>query len=157
MKPQDKNATLPGWGEWGGEDEQLGEKHKGKVAELELKRNIGKATLMNARADSKLSHVIINHDVDLVPSKHMLHMVPRPFADAGEFQRSMRQPIGPEWNTAKTFNAGVQPKVMTKAGVVIDPVDAVSGLRKTAKTSRRKGDKAAKAKKAPAKKADKAE
>lgn len=31
MKPKDKNATLPGWGEWGGENERLNTRHKAKV------------------------------------------------------------------------------------------------------------------------------
>jgi U3 small nucleolar RNA-associated protein 14 len=140
MKPEDPNASLPGWGEWGGNDAKLNQRHKDKVAAADLKRRMERSTLLGARADAHLDNVIINHDVDLVPGKYQLHMVPRPFASATEFHRSMRQPVGPEWTTPQSFKRQIAPKVMAKSGVVIDPVDNNTGLRKKSKTSMKKKD-----------------
>lgn len=138
MKPEDANASLPGWGEWGGEHERLNVQHQTRVAELALKRNIERTALARARADAGLDHAIINHEVSLVPDKHTLHLIPRPFDDAEQYSRSVRQPLGPEWNTPTTFNDGVAPRVSTRRGVVIDPVDATTGVHRKASTSRRK-------------------
>lgn len=137
MKPEDRNASLPGWGEWGGTDERLNKQHKERVEAKSLERRIAKTTLMKARADAHLDNVIINHDVDLVPDRHTLHMVPRPFSNPTEFARSMRQPMGPEWNTSLTFKEGTQPRITTTQGVAIDPLDLTS-QKKKAKTIRRK-------------------
>lgn len=138
MKPVDKNASLPGWGEWGGEDERLNKRHSAKLEKAELQRKLERSTLMAARADAKLDHVIINHDVDLVASSNQLKMVPRPFANSQEFTRSMRQPLGPEWNTATTFRAGAQPRVVTKRGTIIEPLDLSSHGANKGKTTRKK-------------------
>ena len=137
MKPEDRNASLPGWGEWGGEDNRLGKRHKEKVDKMQLERRIKKQTLMKSRADAQLENVIINHDVDLVADRFTLHMVPRPFSNAQEFSRSHRQPLGPEWNTSLGFKEGNQPRITTVQGVAIEPLD-LTNQKKKAKTTRRK-------------------
>uniref|UniRef100_A0A7S1Q7D2 Uncharacterized protein n=1 Tax=Neobodo designis TaxID=312471 RepID=A0A7S1Q7D2_NEODS len=138
LKPEDANASLPGWGEWGGESERLNRNHKQRVAENALKRSIERSALASARADAKLDHAIINHDVGMVADKHTLHVVPRPYDSAVQYERAMRQPLGPEFNSVRTFQDGVAPKVQTKKGVAIDPVDRTTGMHKKAKTSRSK-------------------
>lgn len=137
MKPEDRNAALPGWGEWGGEDNRLGKRQKEKVDKMQLERRIKKQTLMKSRADAQLDNVIINHDVDLVADRFTLHMVPRPFSNAQEFSRSLRQPLGPEWNTSLGFKEGNQPRITTVQGVAIEPLD-LTNQKKKAKTTRRK-------------------
>ena len=143
MKPQDPNASLPGWGEWGGEDEELNSAHKKRVEASELSRKIEKSTLMKSRVDSNMDHVVVNHDVDLVPSGYNLKIVPRPFANATEFSRHMRQPLGPEWNTATTYRDGVQPRITTKQGAIIDPLSKRTGTRKAKTTMRKKRNRGA--------------
>lgn len=137
MRPADKNASLPGWGEWGGTSERLNVAHQARVAQKDLERRIEKSSLMKARADAGLENVIINHEVDLVPGKYQLHMVPRPFTNAQEFSRSLRQPLGPEWNTALSFKEGNQPRITTIQGVAIDPLSLEAHAKKS-KTQRRK-------------------
>eukprot|EP00744_Colponema_vietnamica_P004448 GILI01006640.1.p1 GENE.GILI01006640.1~~GILI01006640.1.p1 ORF type:complete len:1099 (+),score=393.71 GILI01006640.1:64-3360(+) len=140
MKPKDKNATLPGWGEWGGEHQRLNTRHKAKVEQMELQRSLQKSALMKARADAHLDHVIISHEVDLVPGKYALHMIPRPFSNAKEYALSMRQPVGPEWNTPMSFKETTQPRITTIQGAVIEPMD-LSLRKEKAKTKRRKVEK----------------
>ncbi|RNF11378.1 U3 small nucleolar RNA-associated protein 14 [Trypanosoma rangeli] len=140
MKPVDKNATLPGWGEWGGEDERLNQRHQAKLQSMELQRQIEKTTLMKSRADADLDHVIINHDgVELVPDRMLLHMIPRPFSNPTEFARSMRHPLGPEWNSAVAFKDANQPRLEVRQGHAVLPLDlSLRGKKKMAKTKRRK-------------------
>nr|CCC94439.1 conserved hypothetical protein [Trypanosoma congolense IL3000] len=139
MRPVDKNASLPGWGEWGGSDPRLNTKHQAKVQAMELQREIEKTTLLKSRADAALDHVIINHDgVELVPDRMLLHMVPRPFSNPTEFARSMRHPYGPEWNTALSFKDANEPRVEVRQGHIVQPLDLSLRGKKLAKTTRRK-------------------
>ncbi|CCW70517.1 unnamed protein product [Phytomonas sp. Hart1] len=138
MKPEDVNENLPGWGEWGGTDPKLNKFHKEKLEHSAVQRQIEKSFLMKSRADAALDHVIINHDgVELVPDRMTLHMVPRPFSNAQEFARFMRQPLGPEWSSALSFKEGVQPRIEARQGQSVLPLD-LSLRRKTNKTKRRK-------------------
>ncbi|KPI89619.1 hypothetical protein ABL78_1284 [Leptomonas seymouri] len=138
MRPEDKNQSLPGWGEWGGEDPELNKRHQEAVQHQTTQRQIEKSFLLKSRADAALEHVIINHDgVELVPDRMTLHMVPRPFSNPQEFARSMRQPMGPEWMSALSFKEGVQPRVEVHQGQSILPLD-LSLRKKNAKTKRRK-------------------
>ncbi|KEG14961.1 U3 small nucleolar RNA-associated protein 14 [Trypanosoma grayi] len=140
MKPADKNASLPGWGEWGGADARLNTRHQAKVQAAELQRQIEKTALLKSRADAALDHVIINHDgVELVPDRMLLHMIPRPFSNPAEFARSMRHPHGPEWNSALSFKEANQPRVEVRQGHAVLPLDlSLRGRKKVAKTKRRK-------------------
>lgn len=141
MRPEDRNSNLPGWGEWGGEDERLNKRHQEKREHALLQKKIEKTFLQKSRADAALEHVIINHDgVELVPDRMKLHMVPRPFSNPQEFARSMRQPMGPEWTSALSFVEGVQPRVEVKQGHSVAPLD-LSLRRNTSKTKRRKVEK----------------
>lgn len=138
MRPEDKNESLPGWGEWGGEDPELNRRHQEAVQHQITQRQIEKSFLMKSRADAALEHVIINHDgVELVPDRMTLHMVPRPFSNPQEFARSMRQPMGPEWTSALAFKDGVQPRVEVRQGQALLPLDLSLRKPKT-KTKRRK-------------------
>ncbi|KAG5470408.1 hypothetical protein LSCM1_01652 [Leishmania martiniquensis] len=138
MRPEDKNQSLPGWGEWGGDDPELNKRHQEAVLHQATQRQIEKSFLLKSRADAALEHVIINHDgVELVPDRMTLHMVPRPFSNPQEFARSMRQPMGPEWTSALSFKEGVQPRVEVRQGQSLLPLDLSLRKPKT-KTKRRK-------------------
>jgi U3 small nucleolar RNA-associated protein 14 len=41
-----------------------------------------------------------------------------------QYERSLRAPIGKEWNTRDTFQKMTKPRVITKLGQVIDPLKA---------------------------------
>lgn len=141
MKPEDRNDNLPGWGEWGGEDAKLNQRHKEKLEHTGIQRQIEQSFLMKSRADAALEHVIINHDgVELVPDRMTLHMVPRPFSNPQEFARSMRQPLGPEWSSALGFKEGVQPRVEVEKGSSVLPLDISLRGKKRSTTKRRKTD-----------------
>ena len=139
MKPQQLSENLPGWGEWGGNDEVLNKKFKQKLAEETTKRMIEKKTLMKGRIDFQHKHLIVNQEgFSILPTgkksannKYTVKLVPRPFASAQEFQRSQRQPIGPEWNTPISFRDGVKPQIETIPGSIIQPLNKATAKIKS--------------------------
>ena len=56
----------------------------------------------------------------------LVDQVPHPFTSMAEYQRSIAQPIGKEWNTVSTFAQLTKPRVSTKAGTIIAPVKATA-------------------------------
>ena len=44
-------------------------------------------------------------------ARYLVEKVPHQFKDAQQYERSMRMPIGADWNTVITHNKAIQPKV----------------------------------------------
>eukprot|EP01063_Lacrimia_lanifica_P022085 TRINITY_DN29792_c0_g1_i1.p1 TRINITY_DN29792_c0_g1~~TRINITY_DN29792_c0_g1_i1.p1 ORF type:complete len:1004 (+),score=542.61 TRINITY_DN29792_c0_g1_i1:41-3052(+) len=134
----DVSEALPGWGEWGGEDEQLNERSKARRAELEAERSEKVAKLRKKRKDAKLNHVILNENEDAVDSKYTLSKVPYPYRSAEQYEASMVTPLGSDWNTETRASLHVRPKMKVKKGAIITPLEKEQGTRKSPKTKRRK-------------------
>ena len=49
--------------------------------------------------------------------------LPFPFANADQFESLIQQPLGREWNPETAFRRLNQPKVRTRIGVRIDPLN----------------------------------
>ena len=49
--------------------------------------------------------------------------LPFPFSNVKQFESSIRQPIGKTWNPETAFKDLVKPKVVTRLGTVINPID----------------------------------
>ncbi|CAG8600169.1 9919_t:CDS:10 [Dentiscutata erythropus] len=54
--------------------------------------------------------------------KYLSTDIPHPFETREQYERSLRTPIGKEWNTNEVFQKMITPRVVTKMGVVIDPL-----------------------------------
>jgi len=70
----------------------------------------------------------------------MAPQIPLPYTSIEQYERSIRIPIGREWNTAHTFRKFIQPAVVAKVGKLIEPInmtDAVTQLQRLAKESRK--------------------
>lgn len=50
--------------------------------------------------------------------------LPFPFTNVHQFQSIIRQPVGPTWNPQSSFQNLTAPKVITKMGKIIDPIDS---------------------------------
>jgi len=48
--------------------------------------------------------------------------VPYPFASREQFEKSLRNPLGTEWNTRATHVDMVAPRISTVKGAVIQPI-----------------------------------
>ncbi|CAM9448432.1 unnamed protein product, partial [Discosporangium mesarthrocarpum] len=116
-------GQMAGWGSWAGEGapkprkavlKREREREKAQAAE-ELKRK-------KARKDDSLPKVIINEKRQKRSAKYSIAAVPYPFTSREQYERSVRQPIGSEWNTSKAVGDLTQPAVITKPGQAIAPM-----------------------------------
>ncbi|KXN84966.1 hypothetical protein AN958_11811 [Leucoagaricus sp. SymC.cos] len=114
--PKDVDTTIPGWGSWGGQGTKRAppklERIK-KIAGIDPK----------SRADYNKKHVIISEKRDKKAAKYLVKDLPYPYTSRAQFERSMEQPLGKEWNTRVGFQRGTLPRVVKKPGVIIDPLE----------------------------------
>jgi U3 small nucleolar RNA-associated protein 14 len=114
---------LPGWGSWGG----LGAVNYKSAATLKreaiekARREARRAQLNSSRADAKLRHVILNEKVDAKSLKYRVPTLPFPFTSVAQYEASLVQPVGREWNTTNAFQQNVRPAVITRVGEIIEP------------------------------------
>ncbi|XP_059680581.1 U3 small nucleolar RNA-associated protein 14 homolog A [Gavia stellata] len=115
-KPQPVNLVLPGWGEWGG----TGLKPSAK----KVKRFLLKPSPAPPRKDQHLPHVIISERRNIHAAAHQVSELPFPFERHQQFEQSIRTPVGPTWNTQRAFQKLTAPRVITRAGHIIQPISA---------------------------------
>lgn len=48
--------------------------------------------------------------------------LPHSFQSKEQFDYMLAQPVGPEWNSMRGFQQLIKPKLITKAGHIINPV-----------------------------------
>ncbi|KAI9285465.1 small-subunit processome [Umbelopsis sp. AD052] len=116
--PKDEDLTLPGWGAWGGKGLK---DRKNKVVKKALP---GEGVVASKRRDAKLGNVIISEKRIKKAAKYQVTSIPFPFQNREQYERSLRAPLGKEWNTTDSFQKMTKPRVMTKLGRVIDPLKA---------------------------------
>ncbi|KAM0276375.1 hypothetical protein ACHAQH_006823 [Verticillium albo-atrum] len=106
--------TLPGWGNWVGDGVSAREKarHKGKV--LRKVEGVKKAN----RKDAKLERVIINEKRVKNNDKYLASQLPHQFESRAQYERSLRLPMGPEWQTKESFQDATKPRVLIKQGII---------------------------------------
>jgi U3 small nucleolar RNA-associated protein 14 len=127
--------TLPGWGSWVGDGVSAKEKKRHQGRFLTKVDGIKKKD----RKDAKLEKVIINEkrikkvrpltDI-LAPTEERLYtnifqndrylasQLPHPFESRQQYERSLRLPVGPEWQTKETFQDSTKPRVLMKQGII---------------------------------------
>ncbi|CAH1800307.1 unnamed protein product [Owenia fusiformis] len=114
-KPKDINLTLPGWGDWGGAGIQPSKK--------KTKRFLIKAPPLPPRKDKHLENVIISEAKDNSIAKHQVSKLPFPYTNVLQFESDVKAPIGKLWNPEGAFKEITKPKIVTKIGTIIDPID----------------------------------
>ncbi|XP_071114020.1 U3 small nucleolar RNA-associated protein 14 homolog A-like [Haliotis cracherodii] len=114
-KPKSIDLSLPGWGEWGGTGLKPSKKKK--------KRFTLKGPDAAPRRDRDLGNVIISEKLDDAIAKHQVARLPFPYTSPQQFEQSIRAPVGKNWNPETAFRKMIQPKVLTKLGTVIKPID----------------------------------
>lgn len=113
--PRDESTELPGWGAWGGK----GARRKPKKAE-HVRHVPGLDPAQ--RKDRAMDNVIINERLDKKAAKFKAKDLPYPYTSAAQYEAAMRQPIGSEWNTRTQHQRLTLPRVTTKMGQRIDPI-----------------------------------
>ncbi|GFU45267.1 u3 small nucleolar RNA-associated protein 14 homolog A [Nephila pilipes] len=115
-KPKGLDLYLPGWGSWGGKGIKVSENKKRRFHIAPLEEPAAKK--------STIDNVIINENVNKKASVHQVSSLPFPFTNIHSFESYIRQPVGHTWNPPSSFKKLIEPKVVTKAGKVIEPIDA---------------------------------
>ncbi|NXS99384.1 UT14A protein, partial [Jacana jacana] len=113
-KPQPVNLVLPGWGEWGGSGL--------KPSTRKRKRFLLKPPPAPPRKDQHLPHVILSEKRNIYAAAHQVNELPFPFEQHQQFEQSIRMPLGPTWNTQRAFQKLTAPRVITRAGHIIQPI-----------------------------------
>ena len=114
--PQEQDMTLPGWGSWGGK----GVRHRQKKNPALIKKIDGLDP--SRRKDFGMEHVMINERQDKKASKYKAKDLPFPYTSAAQYEAAMRTPLGSEWNTRTQHQRLTMPRVTTKMGQRIDPI-----------------------------------
>ncbi|KAJ2051090.1 hypothetical protein H4S04_002196 [Coemansia sp. S16] len=121
--PKDLDVTLPGWGSWGGTGVAPTSKR------IIRKAPEGSGVLKQNRMDSKMGEVIINQKQAKSSNKYYASNLPFPFYTSKQYEETLQAPLGKEWNTAKSHSKGIKPRVLVKAGKIIDPLSIPSKKR----------------------------
>jgi U3 small nucleolar RNA-associated protein 14 len=106
--------TLPGWGSWVGDGVSAKEKKRHQGRFLTKVDGIKKKD----RKDAKLEKVIINEKRIKKNDRYLASQLPHPFESRQQYERSLRLPVGPEWQTKETFQGSTKPRVLMKQGII---------------------------------------
>jgi len=59
-----------------------------------------------------------------------VNSLPHPFHNVREFEKRIQQPVGRTWNNVATFKKLTKPKVVTRLGKVIGPIEKSEAFKK---------------------------
>jgi len=106
--------TLPGWGSWTGAG--IGKKAEKRNKNKVMTKQPGIAK--EKRRDAKLDRVIINEKRAKKNGKYLASSLPHPFETRQQYQRSLRMPIGPEFQTLTAYQDATKPRILMKQGII---------------------------------------
>ncbi|KAI3925417.1 hypothetical protein MKW98_015765, partial [Papaver atlanticum] len=120
--PEPEKPTLvPGWGQW-----THIQKKKGLPSWMVKEHAIAQKKREDAlkeRKDSHLKHVIISERLDKKAEKLHTATVPYPYTSKEQYERTLRVPLGPDFNPATKVGALIRPDVVKEPGVIIKPIE----------------------------------
>lgn len=58
--------------------------------------------------------------------------MPFPFTSRDQWERSVRVPLGKDWNTTSVHQKLVKPRVVSLPGTIIEPIKPAKGVQQTA-------------------------
>ncbi|KAJ9630885.1 hypothetical protein H2203_001412 [Taxawa tesnikishii (nom. ined.)] len=117
------STHLPGWGSWTGDGlSKAVRKANARAAHNPLHKRVDPGIKAANRRDAKLTNVIISEAQQRKGKKYLATQLPHQFKDekGGKetYERSLRQPVGPEWSTKEVFQRNTRPRVVVKQGVI---------------------------------------
>ena len=121
VRQEKAKAASAGWGSWSGlgaKAKKPRQKSKAQLAAEEAEKKKKK----RARRDDGLSHVIINEKRNKRAAAYHVDKVPYPFTSREQYEASLRQPLGHDWNTTESHRRLTAAEVKVTAGAIIDPV-----------------------------------
>ena len=110
-------GELPGWGTWSRQ-----KKEPAWVQQAKAKAEAKKKAAARARKDAGMEYVVISEKWDTKNAKYKTQSVPYPFNSKETYERSLRQPLGKEFNTVDSFRNLTRPSIIKDNGVIIEPL-----------------------------------
>jgi U3 small nucleolar RNA-associated protein 14 len=127
-------AGVPGWGAWGGAKVTKSKAQKRKEAALRSKHKADieqqRAAILNARTDKNLRGVVINQQQDTKALKYQIDFIPSQFNSRDQYERTLRVPLGQEWNTQQAYQKLNAASVVVKEGQIINPIKWTKSMAK---------------------------
>lgn len=123
-KLENVDLSLPGWGTWGGKGLKL------KPTKRKNNRFILKAPPQMPRRDENKGDIIIKEYKDPKLQAHKVSDVPFPFTTVKDYEASIRAPLGNTFIPENAHKKLIKPSVITKTGIIIDPMDEDELLEK---------------------------
>jgi U3 small nucleolar RNA-associated protein 14 len=110
-------GELPGWGTWSHQ-----KKEPAWVQQAKAKAEAKTQAAARARKDAGMEYVVISEKWDSKNAKYKTQSVPYPFNSKETYERSLRQPLGKEFNTVDAFRNLTRPAIIKDNGVIIEPL-----------------------------------
>lgn len=110
-------GELPGWGTWSRQ-----KKEPAWVQEAKSRAEAKKQAAARARKDAGMEYVVISEKWDSKNAKYKTQSVPYPFNAKETYERSLRQPLGRDYNTIDSFRNLTRPSIIKDNGVIIEPL-----------------------------------
>lgn len=121
-QPREISAHLPGWGSWGGLAVRAGRAAAEGPHSLARVSEAAHAARAVEGKDTASRHYFASEKRDKKAAQFTAAGVPFPFSSRQQFERSLRHPVGKEWNTAAFHNAVVSSSVNAIRGAVVSPL-----------------------------------
>ena len=121
-----KPAAMPGWGNWGSSTNDMKNSRKRKCEKKRafLREKAAKMPKESKRDGDSGYRVIVNDSAKGNATRaHQTSSVPFPFTSVGDFESSIRMPVGETFVPRTSFKKMTQPKVKVAKGAVIEAVD----------------------------------
>ncbi|KAL5561442.1 hypothetical protein UlMin_031189 [Ulmus minor] len=117
----EKPVLVPGWGQWTHIQQKKGLPSWMLKEHDDAKKK--REAALKKRKDAQLKHVIISEKINKKAEKLYTKTLPFPYTSKEVFEKSIRMPIGPEFNPATAVAALNRPEVMKKPGLIIKPIE----------------------------------
>jgi len=121
---RDKPEELMGWGHWTG----AGTRPRKPRPEPKAAGGKGAAGANSGGSSQRRSHVQKYEGDQDRKAKYFVDKVPYPFQSPQQYDQTLKMPSGPEWHTLPEHLSRVKPKVFTKVGTVVAPLQYVKHL-----------------------------
>lgn len=116
----EKPILIPGWGQWTHIQKKKG--IPSVITEEHERAKRKREEALKKRKDAHLKHVIISEKIDKKAEKLHAKTLPFPYTSNDVYERSIRMPIGPDYNPAISIGALNRPAVVKRSGVIIKPI-----------------------------------
>ena len=112
---------MSGWGSWAGDSKEI--KTKEFLKKKRYENKIKRLYEISNNESEKNPFVKINKSFDKNFSNYLVKELPKNIQSREQFEKLNSNAIGREWNTLTMYKKMIQPKIISKIGQIIQPMD----------------------------------